>query len=232
MSRCDPARAIEPQAAVDLDEQTSSTVAFPAWKRVLDLTLGGLALIVMAPVMLVAAALVRATSPGPALFRQTRIGLGERPFRMLKFRSMREGITDPDQARAAIAGELSGEAQPDADGLYRAHDDRATAVGAFLRQTSIDELPQLFNVLKGEMSLVGPRPALPWEVQMFTRSQRRRHSRPPGMTGLWQVTTRNRASTRDMLDVDLLYVEQCSLLLDLKIIARTPAAVLLHRNTR
>src|SRR4051812_5704497 len=182
--------------------------------------------------MLAAAALVRVTSPGPALFRQTRIGLGERPFTMLKFRSMRAGISDQHQARAGIADELSGEAQPDADGLYRAFDDRTTAIGAFLRQTSIDELPQLFNVLKGEMSLVGPRPALPWEVQMFTPAQRRRHACPPGMTGLWQVTTRNRGSTRDMLDIDLLYVEQCSLLLDLKIIARTPAAVLLHRNTR
>ena len=82
------------------------------------------------------------------------------------------------------------------------------------------------------MSLVGPRPALPWEVEMFTVAQRRRHARPPGMTGLWQVTSRNLCTTRDMLDVDLRYVEQCSLLLDLAILARTPAAVLLHRNTR
>jgi lipopolysaccharide/colanic/teichoic acid biosynthesis glycosyltransferase len=105
-------------------------------------------------------------------------------------------------------------------------------IGRFLRKCSIDELPQLLNVIRGDMSLVGPRPATPSEVDLFTPQQRRRHECPPGITGLWQVNGRNRVSSREMLDLDLVYVERSSLLLDLRILLRTPRAVLLDRYTR
>jgi lipopolysaccharide/colanic/teichoic acid biosynthesis glycosyltransferase len=200
---------------------------------VLDVSVGLTALVVLSPVMLAAALLVRLTSRGPVLFRQERVGLNERPFTMLKFRTMRHGAADDESDRAAIAGELAGTARPDAGtGLYRpARDERVTAVGGVLRKFSIDELPQLFNVLRGEMSLVGPRPALRWEVAMFTADQRSRHACPPGMTGLWQVSGRNAVSSREMLALDLAYVGACSLLLDLKILLQTPAAVLFGRHT-
>ena len=206
----------------------------PRWKRTLDVAIGTVALILLSPVMLIAAGLVLLSSPGPILFRQTRIGRGERPFAMLKFRTMyRDGHSDPAD-RAAFIRELEGDAIPDpASKLFRpVRDPRVTPVGRFLRRFSVDELPQLFNVLKGDMSLVGPRPALPWEVELFTREQRRRHAALPGITGLWQIHGRNRYSTREMLAFDVQYAEQSSLALDLTILMRTPRAVLLDRHTR
>jgi lipopolysaccharide/colanic/teichoic acid biosynthesis glycosyltransferase len=206
----------------------------PAWKRVLDVTVGGVALILLSPLMLVAAALIRLTSAGPVLFRQARVGRGERTFTMLKFRTMRVAPAGAVEGVDAVREELEGTATPDeATGLYRpVNDPRITAVGRFLRSTSIDELPQLFNVIRGEMSLVGPRPALPAEVELFTPEQRRRHLRQPGVTGLWQVGGRNLLSSREMLELDVDYVERCSLRLDLQILLRTPRAVLFDRNTR
>jgi lipopolysaccharide/colanic/teichoic acid biosynthesis glycosyltransferase len=120
-----------------------------------------------------------------------------------------------------------------ADGVMKPMDDpRITPVGRWLRRFSIDELPQLLNVLKGEMSLVGPRPALPWEVALFTPEQRRRQRTPPGITGLWQVSGRNRLAMPQMLELDLTYLERRSLGLDLAILARTPKAVLFDCATR
>ena len=205
--------------------------AVPRWKRGLDLAAGLLALAALSPVMLAAAAAVRLTSPGPVLFRQTRIGLNERPFTMLKFRTM---YVDADHTaqNALNLRELRGEAVAE-DGLFRlVNDPRITPVGQVLRRYSIDELPQLLNLLRGEMSLVGPRPAVPWEVELFTPEQRRRHVLPPGLTGLWQVSGRNRLSMQQMLDLDLAYVERCTLRRDLAILLRTPAAVLLDHATR
>lgn len=203
----------------------------PRWKRALDLMAGIAALALLSPVMLAAAIAVRVSSRGPVLFRQTRIGLNERPFTMLKFRTM---YVDADHGaqNALNLRELRGEAVAE-DGLYRlAEDPRITPVGRILRRYSIDELPQLLNLLCGEMSLVGPRPALPWEVALFTPDQRRRHASLPGLTGLWQVSGRNRLSMQQMLDLDLAYVEGCTLGRDIAILLRTPAAVLLDRATR
>jgi lipopolysaccharide/colanic/teichoic acid biosynthesis glycosyltransferase len=198
----------------------------PRAKRALDLALATLALVVSAPVMLIAAGLVRLSSPGPVLFRQVRIGRGERPFTMLKLRTM---YVDSDEraSREFNTCELLGEAEPDSDGVFKLENDpRIVPVGRFLRRYSIDELPQLLNVLRGEMSLVGPRPSLPWEVELYSPEQRRRHECLPGLTGLWQVSGRNRLSMPQMLSLDLEYVERRSLRLDLWILWRTLPAVL------
>jgi lipopolysaccharide/colanic/teichoic acid biosynthesis glycosyltransferase len=206
---------------------------FPPAKRAVDLAVTVPLLILLAPLLLLIAALVRLTSPGPALFRQERIGLGERPFTMLKFRTMRIG-QDDSLHREFNCRELLGD--PSAcggDDIFKPTDDpRITVIGAFLRRFSIDELPQLINVLRGEMSLVGPRPALPWEVALFTPEQRRRHGCPPGMTGLWQVSGRNRLSMPQMLELDLRYCRDASLATDLGILLRTPKTVLFERATR
>ena len=214
----------------------AATVAppVPRWKRALDLGVGLPALILLSPVMIVAAGMIRLTSRGPILYRQTRVGHGETRFTMYKFRSMRVAPDDGSAQSEIVREELHGTATPDPDTmLYRpASDSRITAVGRFLRKCSIDELPQLLNVVRGDMSLVGPRPATPSEVDLFTPQQRRRHECPPGITGLWQVNGRNRVSSREMLDLDLVYLERSSLLLDLRILLRTPRAVLLDRYTR
>jgi lipopolysaccharide/colanic/teichoic acid biosynthesis glycosyltransferase len=206
----------------------------PRWKRLLDLGIGLPALILVSPVMIAAAGLIRLTSRGPILFRQTRVGYGEARFTMLKFRTMRVAPDDDRAQSEIVREELEGTASPDPETmLYRPADDpRVTAVGRVLRKCSIDELPQLLNVVRGEMSLVGPRPATPSEVELFTPQQRRRHECPPGITGLWQVSGRNRLSSREMLDLDLAYVERASLPLDIKILLRTPRAVLFDRFTR
>lgn len=204
-----------------------------AGKRALDLALGIPAIIALAPLLIVAAALVRLTSPGPALFRQRRIGRDERPFTMLKLRTMRADCDDRAHRELNIR-ELLGNGGPGTrDGIYKLEDDpRITGVGRILRRFSIDELPQLLNVLRGDMSLVGPRPSLPWEVALFTPEQRRRHQAPPGITGLWQVSGRNRLSMPQMLALDVRYVEERSLRLDLSILLRTPGAVLFDQSAR
>ncbi len=200
-------------------------------QRLFDLALTIPILILIAPLLLLAALAVGLTSRGPVLFRQIRIGRDERPFSMLKFRTM---YVDADHRlheemnRRELLGEDVAE-----DGLFKPADDpRITPVGAFLRQSSIDELPQLFNVIKGDMSLVGPRPALPWEVELFTAEERRRHACRPGITGIWQVSGRNRLSMRKMLALDLVYVRYRSLKLDLWVLLQTPKAVLFERATR
>lgn len=202
-------------------------------KRALDIGLTLLALPLSAPLLAMAALMVRLSGPGPILLRQVRIGRYERPFVMFKFRTMHEDASDA-ALRAMNAAELRGEYPPGSDdGVFKLQDDpRVTRVGRWLRRFSIDELPQLFNVLRGEMSLVGPRPSLPWEVELFTPEQRRRHDCLPGMTGLWQVSGRNRLSMPEMLALDLAYLRRRSLALDLRILAATPAQVLFDRSVR
>jgi lipopolysaccharide/colanic/teichoic acid biosynthesis glycosyltransferase len=170
--------------------------------------------------------LIRFTSRGPALYRQVRIGRAEQPFTILKLRTMRVDGDDAAQ-RAFNTREIHGDANPGtSDGAFKIErDPRITSVGQFLRRFSIDELPQLFNVISGDMSLVGPRPSLPWEVELYTPEQRRRHECVPGITGLWQVSGRNRLSMPEMLDLDVEYLERRSLLLDIWLLLRTPAAL-------
>ncbi len=199
-----------------------------AAKRALDILLSAAAFVVLAPLLVVLWLLVRWTSPGPGLFRQERLGRGTRPFRMLKLRSMYIG--DSDQIhREYLASLLSGDQAPGPRGLFKLETDpRITRVGAWLRRTSLDELPQLFNVLKGDMSLVGPRPALPWEAEMWPSvysEYPRRFEVRPGITGLWQVSGRSRLSAEETLKLDTEYVQRQSFGLDLLILARTLPAL-------
>ena len=190
-------------------------------KRLFDLIVGGLALILFSPLMLVATLAVRFGSPGPVLFRQQRIGEGGRPFQMLKFRTMHMGAETEEQqlARQTDQGPPAFVKQP--------NDPRMTRVGHILRRFSIDELPQLFNVLKGDMSLVGPRPELPWLVERYEPWHRKRFAVPQGMTGWWQVNGRSdRADYTLRVEDDLYYIRNWSVWLDLRILWMTVGAVL------
>ncbi len=188
-------------------------------KRALDVVSSLVLLAVSGLIMLVSAALIRLESAGPVLFAQTRVGERGRPFTVLKFRSMRVGA-EGEQAALAARNEASGP-------LFKIRDDpRLTRIGRLLRRTSIDELPQLFNILRGEMSLVGPRPGLPSEVAQYETWQLQRLEVKPGLTGLWQVSGRSDLTFDEMCLLDIYYIENWSLALDIQIILRTIPRVL------
>jgi exopolysaccharide biosynthesis polyprenyl glycosylphosphotransferase len=194
-----------------------------ALKRALDVVVAAAALIVLSPLLLVVSLLIALGSPGPVLFRQTRVGRHGKPFAMLKLRSM---VVDAEARRQALLShnEQSGP-------VFKIKDDpRVTRVGRFIRRFSIDELPQLVNVLRGEMSLVGPRPPLPEEVARYEPWQRRRLSVRPGITCLWQVSGRNGVSFEQWMYLDMRYIDHWSLNEDLKLILRTVPAVVTGRG--
>jgi len=199
--------------------------AYACAKRALDVAVAATVLVVLAPVLLVVAALVKATSGGPMLFRQQRAGLGRQPFTLLKFRSMH---ADAEARRHELRphNEMGGP-------VFKMRDDpRVTPLGRILRRTSLDELPQLVNVLRGDMSLVGPRP-LPLDEDAHLDARfRRRHDVLPGLTGLWQVSGRNDLPCHRMLELDLEYVERRSFGLDLRILLATVPAILTGRGAR
>lgn len=200
-------------------------------RRVVDVTLAVVALIVLALPMVVVAAAIRLGSPGPALFRQRRLGLGARPFVMYKFRTMHAGCDDREH-RELIARELRGE-DTSKDGSWKIDDDpRLTRFGAWLRRTSIDELPQLLNVVRGQMALVGPRPCLDWEAEMFPREFAVRFAVRPGLTGLWQVSGRSTMGTLEMLELDVAYVQGWGFWRDLQILLLTIPTLLRHHGAR
>jgi lipopolysaccharide/colanic/teichoic acid biosynthesis glycosyltransferase len=196
-------------------------------KRALDDLLALTALVLMAPVWALAALAVRLSSPGPVLYRQERVGLGGKTFTLLKLRTM---TANCDQAlhRAFVTSMIrSPSLDAPVDGMYKLTDDpRVTSVGRWLRKTSIDELPQLINVLRGEMSIVGPRPPLAYEVEAYAPWQLERLSARPGITGAWQVGGRNRLSYVEMCRLDIEYIRHWSLRNDLRIVVRTPLALL------
>jgi exopolysaccharide biosynthesis polyprenyl glycosylphosphotransferase len=193
-------------------------------KELIERFVAALALLVLAPVMFAIAAAVRVTSDGPALFRQTRAGRDGREFTLLKFRTM---VTNADALREELRHLNICEAGP----LFKiARDPRVTRIGSWLRRTSLDELPQLLNVLRGQMALVGPRPPLPGEVARYTEDVRRRLLVKPGLTGLWQVSGRSDLSWEESVRLDLRYVENWSLALDASILARTWSAVVKGRG--
>lgn len=172
--------------------------------------------------------LVRVDSPGPAVFRQQRLGRDRRPFTCYKLRTMADGA--PEAPHRAFIAELmrpETEIEPGADGLFKLADDRrVTRLGRFLRASSLDELPQLLNVLRGEMSLVGPRPVVAYEVEHYRPQDLERFDVLPGLTGLWQVSGRSRRSYRDMLDLDVDYARRWSPALDIQVLLATVGTLL------
>ena len=196
-------------------------------KRTIDAIGATVALVLLSPVFLVIALAVKLDSPGPVLFRQKRLGQGGTPFVALKFRTMRVG-SDTEAHREYIEKTAtSADLAANGNGLYKLErPDAITRVGRLLRQTSLDELPQLLNVLRGDMSLVGPRPCIPYETEFFKPHHFDRFLVPAGITGLWQVTARAYATFGEALDMDVAYARGWSLGLDLRLLVRTPFAVL------
>ena len=198
-------------------------------KRALDIVLALVGLLAVLPVLLVAMAAVRLDSPGPALFRQVRMGANGRRFRLYKLRTMRHG-NDDRAHRAFVARLIAGDGER-CDGLYKlVHDPRITRVGRVLRNLSIDEIPQLWNVLVGDMSLVGPRPPLPHETELYPANAWERLRVKPGITGLWQVSGRGELSFDEMVSLDVRYWQAWSLRSDLRILLKTPGTVLSRRG--
>jgi exopolysaccharide biosynthesis polyprenyl glycosylphosphotransferase len=194
-------------------------------KRVLDVVISAALLVVLLPVIGIIALLVKLTSKGPAIYRQTRCGLYGRKFTLYKIRSMWDGAED-------VLWEIKHLNEMDGPVFKMRNDPRVTPLGRFLRRSSIDELPQFWNVLKGDMSLVGPRAPLPDEVKEYTRWQRRRLSVKPGITCLWQVSGRNEIDFHEWMKLDLHYIDHWSLLLDFKILLRTFPVVLFGKGAR
>lgn len=201
----------------------------PPLKRALDLLVAMVALVVTAPVMVAAAIAIRLDSPGPALFLQERTGRGGRSFRLWKFRSMYRDCDDRYHRQLALKWF---DGTPTGSGYKPNDDPRITRVGRLLRRTCVDELPQLFNVLAGDMSIVGPRPAIPYERQLYEGWYFEREQVNPGITGLWQVAGRENVPAQTMVLLDILYLRQWSLWLDLKIIAFTIPTLLGHAMPR
>jgi exopolysaccharide biosynthesis polyprenyl glycosylphosphotransferase len=211
-----PRTTIRPTAGLTLLHVDHPELSGPRQviKGLFDRAMAGIALVMLLPVFLALAAAIKATDSGPALFAQTRVGKNGRPFKMYKFRTM---VVDAEQRLAELR------ARNEVDGVLfkMRHDPRITAVGARLRKWSLDELPQLINVFRGEMSLVGPRPALPSETALYANHVRRRLAVKPGMTGMWQVNGRSDLSWEESVRLDLRYVENWSFALDLHILWKT-----------
>jgi lipopolysaccharide/colanic/teichoic acid biosynthesis glycosyltransferase len=201
--------------------------------RALDLLLASACLLACAPLVAIAWLAIRLESPGPAVFRQQRLGRDRRPFTVHKLRTMHVGAS-PDAHRRFVGELINGAERPRSDGrrqLYKlTGDDRVTRVGGLLRRTSVDELPQLFDVLAGHMSIVGPRPVTPYEAELYPPGYEGRFAVRPGVTGLWQVSGRNECTYREMLALDLAWVAQRSPRHYVAIVARTPWVLLRARG--
>jgi lipopolysaccharide/colanic/teichoic acid biosynthesis glycosyltransferase len=230
-----PEDPVPPGGSLDLSvypecqRQTPPKKVALSVKRVMDLLASALALVFLSWLLFAIVLLIKATSKGPALFRQKRIGQHGKPFTFLKFRSMHVG-NDATIHREYVARLIAGKKDSPGQGKQEifkiTNDPRITPIGRILRKTSLDELPQLINVLKGEMSLIGPRPPVPYEFECYDLWHRRRVLEvKPGITGLWQVKGRSRTSFDDMVRLDLHYTRNWSLWLDLKILLDTPRAV-------
>ena len=216
----------------DLSTRDDARKAFRVMKRAMDILGSAIALIFLSPIFLIIAAAIKATSEGPVFFRQRRVGQHGKAFVFLKFRSMyvnNDAAAHREYVRQLIAGKADQQVSGNGEKVYKlTKDPRITRVGGFLRKTSLDEIPQFLNVLLGEMSLVGPRPPVPYEVEAYDIWHRRRLlEAKPGITGLWQVSGRCRVTFDDMVRLDLRYARTWSPWMDIKILVRTPGAVVL-----
>ena len=235
---------IDPQA---LSPVQASRNFYYIFKRILDFSGAFLALIVLSPLMALVAILIKLDSPGPVFFIQDRVSIKRRTqshitywqkatFRCYKFRTM-VWNADPSLHKSYIKALIGNDCESlsvlqggDTKTRKLIHDPRITRLGRFLRKSSIDEIPQFINVIKGEMSLVGPRPAIPYEVEMYKPWHCRRLETKPGITGLWQVTARSSCDFDEIVKLDIQYIDQQSFWLDLKILIKTPIAVLFCRG--
>jgi exopolysaccharide biosynthesis polyprenyl glycosylphosphotransferase len=232
-----PQRPSDPTLYPDLSRRENATRLISMTKRMIDIIGSLLIIVICAPALLMIALAIKVSSKGPVLFRQRRVGKYGKSFTFLKFRSMQVN-NDASIHKEYVAQLIAGHAKRnlpngsngngDGAGVYKiTNDARITPLGRFLRRSSLDELPQLLNVLKGEMSLVGPRPAIPYELAAYQIWHRRRVLEvKPGITGLWQVNGRSRIKFDEMVRLDLKYAETWSPWLDIKILLRTPRAVL------
>ena len=215
-------RSVEARAR----ELPALSVAARTARRLLDRTIAGLLLLVLTPLFAMIAVAIRIESGGPVIFRQRRLGRGLRSFVAFKFRTMYSGA-DAAPHRDYVRSLISQARDPEQGRLYKLSvDDRVTPLGRFLRTWSLDELPQLVNVVRGEMSLVGPRPVTPYEVELYPEPYLRRFAVKPGLTGLWQVSGRNERTYDEMVRFDIEYAERESLMLDLWILLKTIPVVL------
>jgi exopolysaccharide biosynthesis polyprenyl glycosylphosphotransferase len=212
---------INEQEIIEIERKESAI--YNMAKRALDIIASTLGLIILSPILLVVAILIKLESKGPAIFSQKRIGLNKKEFKMYKFRSMVQNAEELKE-KLAKKNEMSGPM------FKMKNDPRVTKVGRFIRKTSIDELPQLINVLKGEMSLVGPRPSLPKEVSKFEPWMLKRLSVKPGLTCYWQVSGRNNIDFENWMKLDLQYVNDRSFWLDLKLILKTATVLFGDKN--
>jgi len=226
-------RPSNPTLYPDLTERDETKKVHRKTKRAMDVVGSLAALVLLSPLFLFVALAIKLTSKGPILFRQRRIGQHGKSFTFLKFRSMYVG-NDPSIHREYVKQLIAGKAErqsssENGEGVYKlTKDPRVTSIGAFLRKTSLDELPQFINVLRGEMSLVGPRPPVPYEVESYDFWHRRRVlEAKPGITGLWQVKGRSRVKFDDMVRLDLEYARTWSPWLDVKIMLQTPGAMVI-----
>jgi len=216
---------------VSLPPTTPSRAMLMA-KRGFDLATASFLLILTSPMFLAIALWIRLDSRGPVLFRQIRLGIDQKPFIALKFRTMKAD-TSPDAHRSYVERTMDSGAAPEAGGVYKLErPDAVTRAGRWLRQTSLDELPQLINVLQGEMSLVGPRPCIPYETKLFKPHHFERFNVPAGITGLWQVKARAYSTYGEALDLDVAYVRSWSFSRDLMLLLQTPLQVLRPKGTR
>jgi lipopolysaccharide/colanic/teichoic acid biosynthesis glycosyltransferase len=237
-------RKIDPQALYPVH---ASRNTYYISKRILDFSIALLALIIFSPLMALVAILIKLDSTGPVFFKQDRVGIRRRThkhvaywqkvtFRCYKFRTM-VCNADPALHQSYIKALINKDSESmselqggDTKTRKLIHDPRVTRLGRFLRKSSIDELPQFINVIKGEMSLVGPRPAIPYEVEIYKPWHYRRLETKPGITGLWQVTARSSCDFDEIVKLDIQYIEQQSFWLDLKILLKTPIVVLFCRG--
>lgn len=226
-------RPSNPTLYPDISRHNNNRRLLSTMKRSIDIVGSVLALLILAPVFLIIAVAIKTTSRGPILFKQKRVGQYGKQFTFLKFRSMRinnDTSVHEEYVKKLIAGEArKNPSKGNGNAVYKLTDDkRITKIGSFLRRTSLDEMPQFLNVIKGEMSLVGPRPAIPYEVEAYQTWHRRRVLQvKPGITGLWQVSGRSRVTFDEMVRLDIRYAKVWSPWMDIKILLLTPRAVLL-----